>query len=139
MRKVLFADDEPLFVEAIVQRLQARGWTVLVAHDGTETLESLQKEKDPGISLVILDVMMSPGPALPEIQDDSGTGLHVLQKIKETPSLADIPVVLLTVLGHDPAVMDFASRFGVLVVAKTEPLDRLFSAIERALEPKQGK
>jgi hypothetical protein len=35
--------------------------------------------------------------------------------------------------------MDFASRFGVLVVAKTEPLDRLFSAIERALEPKQGK
>ena len=86
---VIIADDDNITRSIVALKLTSRGYEVKSAADGDEALRLIEAER-PG--LVVLDAMM-PG----------RDGFEVLRRIKGTPALADIPVVMLTArrLEHD--------------------------------------
>ncbi len=81
-KKILIADDEPDVLEVIQFRLSKRGYTVILAANGQEALESINRERP---DLVILDFRM---PLL--------DGFQVCQRLKEDENLKNIPVIILS-------------------------------------------
>ncbi|MHC4276265.1 MAG: response regulator transcription factor [Planctomycetota bacterium] len=89
MKKVLIVDDEPFIRELMVQSLEEledRGLEILVAKDGHDALEQIEREA-PG--LVFLDVMM------PKMN-----GFEVCQRIKKDPKRSNTYVIILTAKGQ---------------------------------------
>ena len=84
--KILVVDDEPDVVELIGFNLRSRGYEVISAKDG---MEALLKARRLLPDLVVLDVMM-PGQS----------GWEVCRSIRETQSLKDTGVIMLTGVGH---------------------------------------
>lgn len=101
-RHVLVADDERHIGRIIQMKLEQGPFTVTLAFDGKEALDAL--ERDPEISLVLLDLMM------PEV-----SGLDVLAKMRKDERWRDIPCVVLTAAGqevhHDRAMALGATEF----------------------------
>ncbi len=86
-KTILIADDEPNIVISLEYLLQREGYRVLVARDGQEALDTLQRTPP---DLVLLDIM------LPRL-----SGYEVCQKIRENPDWAGIRIVMLTAKGRD--------------------------------------
>lgn len=82
-KRILIVDDDPDFAESNKQLLEANGYEVLYAPDGTRGLEMAKKEKP---DLMILDVMMA----------TNTEGFEVSRKIPETPELRKMPILLVT-------------------------------------------
>jgi len=80
--KVLVVDDEEEFVDALSQRLEVRGFTVLTAFNGDDALKTVREKP---VDVVILDVLM-PGK----------DGIQTLTEIKQLKPLVE--VIMLT--GH---------------------------------------
>lgn len=55
MTKILVADDEPNIVISLEYLLKREGYTVVIARDGQEALDMVDREPP---DLVLLDVMM---------------------------------------------------------------------------------
>lgn len=89
-KTVLIADDEPNIVISLEFLLEQAGYQVLVAHDGQEALEAIQRQPP---DLVLLDVM------LPRL-----SGFDVCQKIRENPDWQHMRVVMLTAKGREVEV-----------------------------------
>jgi CheY-like chemotaxis protein len=83
---LLVVDDNDLNREMLSRRLVKNGYQVVTAGGGREALERIRSQK---IDLVLLDVMM------PEMN-----GLQVLAIIRETYSLVDMPVIMVTAKGQ---------------------------------------
>ncbi|WLT31222.1 response regulator [Geothrix sp. PMB-07] len=81
---ILLIDDDPFLLNALTRLLMLDGHQVVAAHDGIEGLR-LAAEIHPG--LILLDVTM------PQVD-----GWTVLKALKADPALAEIPVVMLTIL-----------------------------------------
>jgi CheY-like chemotaxis protein len=103
--KVLVVDDDAAARELVMRYLEKDGHRVLLAGDGDEGLR-LAREMRP--DLITLDVMM------PRMN-----GWTMLEKLREDPALAAIPVVLLTVVDHEDQAL--ASGAKELL---TKPIDR---------------
>ena len=78
--RILVVDDEEAIIKFLRANLEAEGWQVLMATDGTEALQTMKKESP---DLVILDIMM------PRVD-----GFEVLQRLREW---SQIPVIMLSV------------------------------------------
>jgi CheY-like chemotaxis protein len=85
-RKILLIDDSQFMRVAIDRILTAAGYIVKTAGDGGEGLQ-MAREMRP--DLVLLDMMLPKTP-----------GLAVLRALKNDPAMANIPVVVLTVLSE---------------------------------------
>jgi DNA-binding response OmpR family regulator len=81
---ILVVEDEQDIRDVLWMTLEAEGYAVLLATNGMEAIERIA---DDAPDLVLLDVMM---PAV--------NGLEVLQ---HTRKHGDVPVILLTALGHE--------------------------------------
>src|SRR5204862_5455564 len=79
---VLLIDDDLTVHELVRRFLQKEGFRVIAAPSGPEGLELANKLRP---AVIVLDVMM---PTM--------DGWSVLTKLKSTPEVADIPVVMLT-------------------------------------------
>ncbi len=88
--KVLIADDEPNILISLEFLMKREGYQVLVARDGPQALQAIQRERP---DLVLLDVMM-PGK----------TGFEVCQAVRADDTLAAVKIVLLTAKGRDTDV-----------------------------------
>ena len=84
--RVLIAEDEPHIIESLSIVLRREGFDVSAVLDGESVIEHLRSERP---NVVILDVM------LPQLN-----GFEVLKRIKSDPSLAAIPVIILTAKGQ---------------------------------------
>jgi signal transduction histidine kinase len=104
MSTVLLVDDDPTAREALVSILEGEGYDLQQAKDGIQALRML-KQLQP--DLILLDVMM---PAM--------DGFEVCRRIRATPSLAEMPIILLTALddrdsllrGIESGADDFLSK-----------------------------
>ncbi len=85
--KLLVADDEPNIVISLEYLMKREGYQVLVATDGVQALETIQRERP---ALVLLDVMM-PGK----------TGFEVCQAVRADPALDGVRILMLTAKGRD--------------------------------------
>jgi DNA-binding NtrC family response regulator len=79
---LLVVDDDDTNREVLSQRLQRKGYTVSTAEDGARALEMIRGRR---FDLVLLDIMM---PGL--------NGLEVLQTVRRSCSLTDLPVIMAT-------------------------------------------
>jgi DNA-binding response OmpR family regulator len=89
-KTVLIADDEPNIVISLEFLLEQDGYRVLLARDGHEALEAIEREVP---DLVLLDVM------LPRL-----SGYDVCQRIRQKPELAKVRVIMLTARGREVEV-----------------------------------
>lgn len=84
--KIMVVDDDPALRQVLHLRLRANNYEVVSASDGYSALALAQKERP---NLIILDL------GLP-----AGDGFAVLRHLQQFPSLALIPVIVLT--ARDP-------------------------------------
>jgi DNA-binding response OmpR family regulator len=89
-KTVLIADDEPNIVISLEFLLEQDGYKVLVARDGHEALERIERELP---DLVLLDVM------LPRL-----SGYDVCQRMRQNPALAKVRIIMLTARGREVEV-----------------------------------
>jgi CheY-like chemotaxis protein len=108
--KVLIADDEADFRDALKDALQDEGYQVVTAADGAGALEILNRDELPCV--FILDLLM---PAM--------TGVEVYTRMQSDPRLARVPVIVTT---SDPR--DAPS--GVMIMRKPINLERLLAAVQ---------
>lgn len=89
--RVLLADDDPLTAAIVVHRLRREGMELIHVEDGLAALDEALKGN---YTLLILDVKM------PGID-----GFDLLARIRETPALAETPVLMLTGMGREPDIV----------------------------------
>jgi CheY-like chemotaxis protein len=82
-RTILVVDDDVRTVFALTSVLEPKGARVTIARNGKEALAALEKE--PGIDLVLMDLMM------PEMD-----GLEATREIRKLPKWARLPIIALT-------------------------------------------
>jgi len=81
---ILVVDDNEMNRDVLSRRLKRQGYEVEVAVDGPAALEKIEAD-DPEIDLVLLDIMM-PGMS----------GLEVLEKVRESRSRGELPIIMVT-------------------------------------------
>ncbi len=84
---VLVVDDDPSSRDIITRTATAEGWRVRAAADGAAAIAALEVERP---SLLLLDLMM------PEVD-----GFAVVEHVRATPSLAELPIVVISALDLD--------------------------------------
>ena len=85
--KILIADDDASLRELLAATLRAdKGYEILTARDGAETIEIARRELP---RLVILDLMM------PKLD-----GIEVCKILKSDPATSHITIMLLTAAGY---------------------------------------
>lgn len=86
-RKILIADDEPNIVISLEYLMKREGYTVLVARDGQEALDTILRDRP---ELVLLDVMMP-----------KKSGFEVCQAVRANEELQATKILMLTAKGRD--------------------------------------
>lgn len=127
MAKVLIVDDDTGLVESTRALLEAKGYSVVAAGNGTEGLKAAKREKP---DLLLLDVMMA----------HDSEGLEVARQLKQDPDTRNIPVVLVTGIRK---AKNLPFRFEPdedwlpvkAVLEKPVPPEKLLKAIQQALAP----
>jgi phosphoserine phosphatase RsbU/P len=94
---LLIVDDNPENRDMLSRRLQRRGYAVAAAENGARALEMIEGG---AFDLVLLDVMMP-------VMD----GLETLRRLRESRSVADLPVIMATAKGESEDVVQ-ALRLG---------------------------
>jgi len=83
--RILLVDDEPDFLWAVQYSLEDEGYEVFTALDGVEALATARRHHP---DLIILDIRM------PRMD-----GLEVCREVRRDPTLATVPILMLTALG----------------------------------------
>ena len=104
MSAILIVDDDPTARETLVAMLEGGDYQLEMAMDGFQALKMLEKLE---VDLILLDVMM-PGM----------DGFEVCRRIRSTPKLAEVPILILTALddrasllrGIEAGADDFLSK-----------------------------
>lgn len=87
MKAVLLVEDSPVQQEMISGLLKDNGWQVIVAGDGLEAFEQIQKSSP---DLIVLDIVM-PGM----------NGYEICRRLKADPNLKNVPVVMCSSKGEE--------------------------------------
>jgi CheY-like chemotaxis protein len=82
MPTILLVEDNEMNRDMLSRRLQRKGYTVVIAHDGEQALV-LARTKDP--DLILMDI------SLPKMD-----GWEVTRLLKSNPETSEVPVIALT-------------------------------------------
>lgn len=88
METIAIVDDDPYIVEVFCLTFERAGYSVLGFTDPVEALEAIPTKR---VSLLILDLMMSPI-----------TGLQFLDERRKDRALSEIPVLILSAWDLSP-------------------------------------
>jgi signal transduction histidine kinase/DNA-binding response OmpR family regulator len=119
---ILVVDDDPSVRQLIARHLEQEGWKTVQASNATDALQ-LARESRP--TLITLDIMMP-----------DASGWWVLEKLKEDPQTAGIPVLVVTIV--EDQRLEFALGASDYL---GKPYDRgaLIAKIHRLLPQLEGK
>jgi DNA-binding response OmpR family regulator len=81
-KTVLVIDDEVGFVDAVRERLEASGYSVIGAYGGRDGVERAKRDSP---KVILLDLVM------PNVN-----GFEVLSQLKADPRTSQIPVIIIT-------------------------------------------
>lgn len=119
---ILVADDEPNIVISLEYLLRREGYTVLIARDGQEALDTITRDKP---DLVLLDVMMP-----------KKTGFEVCQEVRANDVLGDVKILMLTAKGRDTDVAKGlalgADAYMTKPFATRELVEKVAATLQRA-------
>jgi DNA-binding response OmpR family regulator len=88
---ILVVDDNEMNRDMLSRRLQRHGYEVIVAENGADALEMMESQP---LDLVLLDIMM------PKLN-----GYQVLEKVKASPKLKQIPVIMISAVDELDSVV----------------------------------
>ena len=122
-QKILVVDDEQQLALAVKIRLQSVGYEVVLARDGSEALEILEREQP---ALVILDVLM------PNMD-----GYSCLREINSRFGRGKMPVIVLTARDRMKDLFELEGIEDYVI----KPFDHedLLVRIDRVLKRRGGK
>ena len=119
-QSILIADDEP-GVRLLVSRMLGEEYIVLEAADGEEALDIAERQHP---ALILMDLMM------PKID-----GYTACLRIKTDQATKEIPVVMLTAIGHE-LNKSFAEEMGAAgYITKPFTREALVEQMRRLLPP----
>lgn len=101
LKRILIIDDDAAIRRELSEVLAAEGYTVSVVADGRHALNHLQGNAAP--SLILLDLMMP-------VMD----GWDFILALRSQPTLAQIPVVVMSCLGNSSANTSLLAGYQVL-------------------------
>jgi DNA-binding response OmpR family regulator len=120
-KKILIVEDELDFAAMVKLRLELTGYDVSIAEDADNGLQKVMDEK---FDLIVLDLMIP-----------AGGGFSLLERIKDLPDKASIPVVVLTGKTIDADVKALIGAYRVAGLF-TKPYDSVkFVAKIKSLAP----
>lgn len=121
---ILIAEDDELVATLLSRRLSEEGFEVTHVQDGESVLKAVRNNGfQHEVSLVILDVM------LPNMD-----GFEVLQHLRERNSMADVPIIMLTVMGSEEDVVRGLSLGADDYVVKPFSPTELVARVRRLLK-----
>ncbi|MDN5926212.1 MAG: response regulator [Hyphomicrobiales bacterium] len=123
--KILICDDDPLLLELMDFRLQAKGYDVVRAVDGAEALSMAETETP---DLIVLDAMMP-----------KSDGFEVLTHIKNDARLSEIPVIMLTARKSERDIVSALDKGADDYLVKPFIPEELLARLNRLLARKNGK
>jgi CheY-like chemotaxis protein len=111
---VLVVDDDSELLGALAEGLTQAGYAVLIARDGLDAFDAVERLRRP--DAILLDLSM-PGM----------NGWEFLEELREDPVLCHIPVIVLT--GYSRSRVEGADA----VLTKPLSLDRVLSALSEEI------
>jgi two-component system, OmpR family, alkaline phosphatase synthesis response regulator PhoP len=127
-KRILLCDDELHILRAAEFKFKRAGYEVLLAGDGQEGWEKIEKFRP---DIVVTDCQM---PRL--------SGLALAERIHTTPQTAELPVVMLSAKGFELPPDELRTRYGVrCLMAKPFSPRELFARVEAILagEPAEAQ
>ena len=121
--KVLAVDDSKTFLHETADVLREEGYDVVLAQSGEEAIELLMVQP---VDCILLDLMM-PGIG----------GREACQRIKSTPKLRDIPLILLTAVEDRGAMLDGLSAGADDYISKSSEFEVLKARVRAQIRRKQ--
>jgi len=88
MAKIYIIDDDRDIVESITTVLEANGYEVSSQYNDENVIENVLKQNP---DLIILDVMFP---------ENNSAGFEIAREIKRNEKLADIPIIMLSVINE---------------------------------------
>src|SRR5688572_20154349 len=122
---ILVADDDPQILTMLGIRLSKRGYTVIEASDGAQTLKKAREHKP---DLVLLDVMMP-----------HKNGWEVAKELRADLELSDVGIVMLTAIGERVNEMTSPLYGADAYVDKPFEFADLEAKIKRVLEDRAAR
>ena len=119
---ILVVDDDPSVRQLIARHLEQEGWKTIQASNATDALQ-LARESRP--MLITLDIMMP-----------DASGWFVLEKLREDPRTAGIPVLVVTIVEDQRLVFGLGAAD---YLSKPYEREALINKIHRLLPDLQGK
>jgi two-component system, OmpR family, alkaline phosphatase synthesis response regulator PhoP len=116
---ILVVEDDPSILRQIEFSLKNKGYIVATATTGVEALRQMFLMKP---SLLITDVMM------PELD-----GFELVASVRKEPTLADVPVIMLTARSEEEAMIQGYTSGTDLYLTKPFNPTELLSFVERIL------
>lgn len=124
MQRILVIDDEAVFREATTFALQRKGFSTLEAADGVEGADIARKSLP---DLILCDVNM-----------DRMDGYALLEQLRQEPSTAAIPFILMTGMGDSGGMRKGMNLGADDYLAKPFTAPQLFSTVEARLKKSQA-
>ncbi|MGA6826785.1 sigma-54-dependent transcriptional regulator [Nitrospira sp. NS4] len=118
--KILIVDDNADIITVLEDRLQASGYSTVVARDGQQALEQIEQES-PNLILLDLD--------LPKL-----TGIEVLKRLSQIKQVEELPVIVMTAHGSVNAAVEAMKEGAYDFLTKPLDKDHLLIVIRKALE-----
>ncbi|UXI66649.1 response regulator [Tahibacter amnicola] len=122
-KKVLAVDDSLTFLHEMADSLRSEGYEVILAHSGEEALDLLAVQS---VDCILLDLIM-PGLG----------GEETCRRIKSTPMVRDVPLILLTALEDRTAMVQGLAAGADDYIAKSSDVEILKARIRAQLRRKQ--
>ena len=123
-KTILVAEDDPVTRRFVVSLLEERGYQVLVAEDGEHALQ-LARSALP--DLLVSDLVMP-------YRD----GFEVLRAIRNDPTIAHLPVLILSMRDHEEDIVRGLESGADEYVVKPFNARELVARIRRLLEPRRA-
>ena len=126
-RALLVVDDNEINRDMLARRLRRKGFTVHTAGGGLEALE-LVAARARTFDLILLDVMM------PEM-----TGLEVLERLRRTHTVAELPVIMATARDSSEDIVEAFSLGANDYVTKPLDMPVVLARVENQLQLKEAR
>jgi CheY-like chemotaxis protein len=117
-KRILVIEDDDETRELMRLALERRGFLVLTAEDGLKGYEqAVSAEPD----LIITDISMP-----------AADGVQVVRRVRDTPSIADVPIIVTTGFGSGNATYSLSQGATAYEPKPVDP-DSFLSTVERLL------
>jgi len=122
-KRILAVDDSATYRELVATALRGEGYEVISARSGEEAIELLSVQS---VDCILLDVMM-PGIG----------GKETCRRLKESPGVRDIPIVLLTAIEDRASVLEGLALGADDYIQKSAELEVLKARVRAQLRRRQ--